>query len=174
MALPNHPVIFFRDINSRKETTIFNTIEKLIITRPDQVIEFKDADKMSVISVVSAGQDNDVGEPIFSSTGIKSIFKQQVGAINEGITVTCMIPKPKYSDLIKLEKFSRQPNIETAFHKFGNLGFHFPEVPVYEKDPTDIIGFTLKPPIMEWGIPDVGADFVRATLNFSLGGADLK
>ncbi len=174
MPTPNYPVIYYRDNDTRTALPSFDTVEKLIAEKPLQVIEIKDEDGMSVIGVVSAGEDNDVAEPIFSSEGIKSIFKQQVGAINEGITVTLMIPQPKFSDLIKLKSFSRQPNIERAYHEFGTIGFWFPTVPAFEIDPTNVIGLTLKPPIIEWGVEEVGQNFARVTLNFSLGGVDLK
>ena len=129
MADPNYPVIYYRDNDTRTALPDFDTVEKLIAAKPLQVIEIKDEDSMSVTNVVSAGEDNDVAEPIFSSEGTKSIFKQQVGAINEGITVTIMIPKPKFSDLIKLKSFSRRPNIERSHHEFGTIGFHFPLIP---------------------------------------------
>lgn len=186
MAEPPNPVIYFRDVNSKTSDENFDTLEKLIAAKPEQVIQLEETDKgSSVISMNAIGQDNDVAEPVFNSEGLKSIFKQQVGAINEGTTMVVMIPKSVFIKSFNMRAFSRRPNIEPAFHKFGNLGIWFPatspnETPVlgednvYSVDPTNIIGFTLKPPIFEWGVTDVGADFIRATLNFSLGGQDLK
>jgi len=175
MADPDYPVIYWRDIDTKASNATYDTVAKLIDLKPLQVIEIKDSDKMSVTHVSSFGQDNDVAEPIFSSVGLKSIYKQQVGAINEGTTVTLMVPKLRYSDLVKLRSFSRRPNIETAFHSFGNLGFWFPAAePVFNIEPTDEIGFTLKPPIYDWDIKEIGVDFMQAVLNFSLGGKDLK
>lgn len=171
MADPLTPVIYFRDVNSK--TTEFPTIETLIQSKASQLIQLELATD-SVVSMTSIGQDNDVAEPVFNSEGLKSIFKQQVGAINEGTTMVVMIPKSAYALLFEMRKFSRRPNIEPAFHKFGNLGIWFPAATIFDVDPTDEIGFTLKPPIFEWGVKDPGADFVRATLNFSLGGKDLK
>lgn len=175
MADPEHPVIYWRDIDTKASNPTYDTVAKLIAAKPLQVIEIKDSDKMSVTHVSSFGQDNDVAEPIFSSEGLKSIHKQQVGAISEGTTVTLMVQKSRYSDLVKLRSFSRRPNIERAFHSSGNLGFWFPAAePLFNIDPTDVIGFTLKPPIYDWGIKEIGDDFIQAVLNFSLGGEDLQ
>lgn len=171
MADPETPVIYYRDVDTK--TSEFPTIEDLINENSTQAIQLE-LNGDSVISMTSIGQDNDVAEPVFNSEGLKSIFKQQVGAINEGTTMVVMIPKSAYALLFEMRRFSRRPNIEPAFHKFGNLGIWFPAATIFSLDPTDKIGFTLKPPIFEWGVKDPGADFVRATLNFSLGGEDLK
>lgn len=172
MADPVTPVIYFRDVDTK--TTEFPTLEDLIDEAPEQTIQLELDDKgTSVISMSAIGQDNDVAEPVFNSEGLKSIFKQQVGAINEGTTMVVMVPKSKYSVLFQMRSFSRRPNIEPAFHKFGNLGIWFPAATIFDVDPTDIIGLTLKPPIFEWGVKDIGTDFVKATLNFSLGGENL-
>lgn len=172
---PLYPVIYFRTINST--TVLFPTVQDLIDAFPDQAIELEDSSttKTAVIGVTAIGQDNDVAEPVFSSDGAKSIFKQQVGAINEGITVQIMVEEAEYSKLFQMRTFSRQPNIEEAYHKFGNLGFLFPTASIFTQDPTNVIGYTLKPPIFEWGITgnNIPVGFVKATLNFSLGGLDI-
>ena len=174
MADPVYPVIYYRDVNTKTSNPSFDTVKKLIAAKPAQTIQLEITDDGSAVTDMNAiGQDNDVAEPVFNSEGLKSIFKQQVGAINEGTTMTVMIPKSQYSILFQMRSFSRRPNIEPAYHKYGNLGIWFPAATIFEVDPTDVIGYTLKPPIFEWGVKDPGADFVRATLNFSLGGKNL-
>ena len=177
--------MYWRDEDTATSIVAYDTLEKLIAAKPLQVVQFElDSDDSEVVMVSGAGQDNDVAEPVFTSDGVKTIFKQQVGAINEGITVTIIMHKSKYAKLAKVRSFSRKPNIETAFHAYGIIGFWFPatspnavpvlgEENVFSVDPTKLIGFTLKPPFFDYSLKEIGADRVRIIMNLSLGGQNL-
>ena len=186
MAEPTYPVLYFRDIDTRTELTEFDTLEKLIAAKPLQVIEFEktgDGDT-SVVSVSIGGTDNIVDEPLFTPEGVKTIEKQMIGAIAEHMIIVIKINKSEYTKLRKIQQFARRPNKETEYHTYGIIGFWFPETEtdptptlltpnVFKVDPTNVVGYTMKPPIVEWGIKEIGADYTQITINLSLGGQDL-
>lgn len=186
MAEPTYPVLYWRDNSTRTALTAFDTLEKLIAAKPLQVIELEknSDDNTSVTSVSIGGTDNIVDEPLFNPSGVKTIEKQMVGAIAEHMTIEIIIEKSQYSKLRKIQQFSRMPNKETAYHKYGIMGFWFPETEtettptlttpnVFKLDPTNVIGYTMKPPMIDWGITEIGADYTKVTLNLSLGGKNL-
>lgn len=186
MAEPTHPVFYWRDFSTRTELPAFDTLEKLIAAKPLQVIEFeKDSDdNTSVIDVTSGGTGNIVDEPLFNPDGTKTIEKQQVGAIAEHSIIMLKIHKSQYTKLRKIQTFYRKPNKEKEYHTYGILGFWFPPtetelIPtlttpnIFKVDPTNIIGYTMKPPITEWGISTIGSDYTKVTIELSLGGKNL-
>ncbi len=186
MAEPTHPVLYFRDVNTRTALPAFDTLEKLIDAKPLQVIEFEKIDDgdTSVVDVTIGGTDNIVDEPLFSPAGVKTIEKQMVGAMAEHMTITIKLNKTEYTKLRKIQQFSRRPNKEKEYHTYGIIGFWFPETEtestptlstpnVLKVDPTNIIGYTMKPPIMQWNIKEIGADYMQVTITLSLGGKNL-
>lgn len=186
MAEPTYPVLYFRDFATRTELVAFDTLEKLIAAAPLQVIEFeKEGDgDTSVVSISIGGTDNIVDEPLFSPAGVKTIEKQMIGAIAEHMTIVIKLNKSEYTKLRKIQQFARKPNKEKEYHTYGIMGFWFPETEtdptptlstpnVFKVDPTNIIGYTMKPPLVDWGIPEIGADYTQVTINLSLGGKNL-
>jgi len=189
MAEPTYPVLYWRDNSTRTTLTAFDTLEKLIAAKPLQVIELEKpvsgtAENSSVVSVSIGGTDNIVDEPLFSPAGVKTIEKQMVGAIAEHLTIGLKIHLSQYTILRKVQEFARKPNKEKEYHTYGIMGFWFPATEteatptlttpnVFKTDPTNIIGYTLKPPIIDWGISDIGSDYTKITLNLSLGGKNL-
>ena len=186
MAEPVYPVFYFREFDTRTELTAFDTLEKLIIAEPDQVIEFEvdSNDNSSVISVTSGGAGNIVDEPLFNPDGTKTIEKQQVGAIAEHVTIVIKLHKSQYTKLRKIQSFYQRPNKEKEYHTYGILGFWFPPtetepVPtlttpnIYKVDPTNLKGYTMKPPIVQWDITEIGSDYTQITIELSLGGKNL-
>ena len=187
MAEPTHPVLYFRDFDTRTDLPAFNTLAKLIAAKPLQVIEFEkigDGDT-SVISVSMGGNDNIVDEPLFSPAGIKTIEKQMVGAIAEHMTITIKLNKSEYPKLRKTQQFARRPGKEKEYHTYGIIGFWFPPseseaIPtlttpnIFKIDPTNLTGYTLKPPLPIWSIADIGEEYMTDELQLSIGGKDLK
>jgi len=189
MAEPTHPVLYFRDFSTRTALPAFDTLEKLIAAKPLQVIEFEKVvngkeEDASVTKVSAGGVPNIVDEPLFNPAGVKTIEKQQVGAISEHLTITIKLHKSLYSKLIKMRGFARKPNKESEYHTYGIIGFWFPETEtaptptletpnVFKQDPTNLKGYTMKMPIMDWGISDIGAEYTVVTLNLSIGGKNL-
>lgn len=186
MVEPLYPVLYWRDNSTRTALTIYDTLEKLIAAKPLQVIELEKntVDDTSIISVGIGGIDNIVDEPLFNPDGTKTIEKQQVGAIAEHMTIVIKIHKDQYAKVKKIQSFSRKPNKEKEYHTYGIIGFWFPVTEtestptlttdnVFKVSPTNVIGYTMKPPIVEWGIEDIGNDYVKVTLNLSIGGKNL-
>lgn len=186
MTEPLYPVFYWRDFETRTELTEFDTLKKLIDAKPLQVVELEkdDNDNTSVTNIINGGTGNIVDEPLFNPDGTKTIEKQQVGAIAEHSIITLKIHKSQYAKLRKIQTFYRKPNKEKEYHTYGILGFWFPATEtdptptlttpnVFKVDPTNIIGYTMKPPIVEWGIPAIGAEYTQVTLELSLGGKNL-
>jgi len=186
MAEPTHPVLYFRDFATRTELVAFDTLEKLIAAKPLQVIEFEtdSADNSSVVSLSIGGVDNIVDEPLFSPAGVKTIEKQMVGAISEFFTINIMLNKSQYAKARKIQQFARRPGKEKEYHTYGIFGFWFPETEtdptptlttpnVFKQDPTNVIGYTMKPPLIDWGIKDPGSDYIKIMITLSLGGKNL-
>ena len=186
MVEPVYPVFYWRDFATRTALTAFDTLAKLIAAKPDQVIELEkdDDDDTSVVSVSAGGTGNIVDEPLFNPQAVKTIEKQQVGAIAEHTDIVLKIHKSQYTKLRKIQQFYRKPNKETEYHTYGILGFWFPATEtnaaptlttpnIFKVSPTNVIGYTMKPPSVEWGISDIGSDYTKVTLNLSLGGKNL-
>ena len=107
-----------------------------------------------------------------------------VGAISEFYTVNIKLPKAEWAKAKKLESFYRKPNKEKEFHTYGIMGIWFPATEtdstptlvtpnVFKVSPTDIIGLTLKPPVIAYGVGVAGADYMNIDLTYSLGGKNL-
>lgn len=186
MVEPIYPVLYWRDNSTRTTLTTFDTLAKLIAAKPLQVIEFeKDStDNTSIINVSAGGTGNIVDEPLFNPEGIKTIEKQQVGAIAEHTIIVIKLHESQYTKLRKIQSFYRKPNKEKEYHTYGILGFWFPPTEtdstptlitpnIFKVSPTNLIGYTMKPPIVEWGISDVGAEYTKVTVELSLGGKNL-
>lgn len=190
MVEPTYPVLYFRDFDTRTALPAFDTLEKLISLKPDQVIEFEnnaagDELNSSIIRVSAGGVDNIVDEPLFNPNGTKTIEKQMVGAIAEHINIKIKVQKSEYPILKKIRSFSRRPNKEKEYHTYGIIGFWFPPaeteaIPtlitpnIFKVDPTNLTGYTLKPPLPVWSIDEVGEGYMTDELQLSLGGKDLK
>lgn len=185
MAEPTHPVLYWRDTDTRTELGTYDTLEKLIDAKPLQVIEIENTDDDSAIfNVTRGGNGNIVDEPLYSPAGIKTIEKQMVGAISEFYTVNIKLPKDQWSKAKKLESFYRKPNKEKAYHTYGIMGIWFPSTEtdstptlitpnVFKVSPTNVIGLTLKPPVFTYGVGSAGADYMNIDLEYSLGGKNL-
>lgn len=185
MAEPTYPVLYWRDVDTRTELPAFDTLEKLITAKPDQVIELeKGTNNDSMVSIQLGGNDNIVDEPLFSPEGAKTIEKQMVGAMSEFLLVTIMLEKEQWVKVRKIQQFYRKPGKEKEYHTYGIIGIWYPVTEtdptpslttpnVFKQDPTNLKGYTMKPPIIEHGVSDVGSDFIKITLTLSLGGKDL-
>ena len=185
MVEPTNPVLYWRDFATRTALTAFDTLEKLISAKPLQVIEFENGnDESAVFTVSRGGTGNIVDEPLFSPDGVKTIEKQMVGAISEYYTVNIKLPKAKWTKAKKLESFFRKPNKEKEYHTYGIMGIWFPATEtdatptlvtdnVFKVSQTNVIGLTLKPPIITYGVSAVGADYMTIDLTYSLGGKNL-
>lgn len=190
MAEPTYPVLYWRDVNTKSSDVLFDTLEKLIAAKPLQVIEFeKDSSgndlNSSILRVTAGGTDNIVDEPLFNPSGVKTIEKQMVGAIAEHLNIKIKVHTSQYAILEKIRSFARKPNKEVEFHTYGIIGFWFPPTEtestptlttpnIFKVDPTDLIGYTLKPPSPTWSIAETGSDYVEEEIFLSLGGKDLK
>lgn len=190
MAEPTYPVLYWRDVNTKSSDPLYDTLEKLIAAKPLQVIEFENNangdDLNSSITMVSGGgADNNIDEPLFNPDGTKTIEKQMVGAIAEHLNIKIKIHQSQYSILEKIRSFSRKPGKEKAYHTYGIFGFWFPRtetesVPtlttpnIFKLDPTNLIGYTLKPPLPIWSIEQIGEEYMTEDLQLSIGGKDLK
>lgn len=186
MAEPLNPVLYFRDFATRTELTAFDTLEKLIAAKPLQVIEFEkgNGDESAIFTVSKGGTGNIVDEPLYNPAGVKTIEKQQVGAISEYHTVNIKLPKTEWAKAKKLETFYRIPNKEKEYHTYGIMGIWFPATEtnatptlttdnIFKISPTNVIGLTLQPPIFTYGVNEAGADYMNIDLTYSLGGKNL-
>jgi len=188
MVEPIYPVLYWRDFATRTaDQTTYDTLEKLITLKPLQVIEFeKSGDNSAIVTVAKGGTGNIVDEPLYNPSGVKTIEKQQVGAISEYHTVNIKLPKAEWTKAKKLESFYRKPNKEKEYHTYGIMGIWFPATEtvavndidlispnIFKISPTNVIGLTLQPPIFTYGVNESGADYMNIDLTYSLGGKNL-
>lgn len=190
MAEPTYPVVYWRDVDTNSTIPAYDTLEKLIAEKPDQVVQIEnnqagDKLKSSVISITSGGAGNIIDEPLFNPQGVKTIEKQMAGAISEHTSIKLKIHESEYPILTKLRSFYRKPNKEKEYHTYGIIGFWFPPTETtspptlvsdnfYKISPTNVLGSTMKPPITRWGIDEEGSEYMTIEIDLSLGGKDLK
>ena len=148
----NNPVLYWRDDSSK---TI--SLESLISSKPDQVIQFENGtdDTKAQIEVIEVyGDENTIEEPEINSTGAKAINKQNAGALPEGIKISGNIDISESTLLAKLRTFYRKiPLIEDSFD-YGIFGFYSNVSNYFDLNPTNEIGYTMKPPTITWNAPN--------------------
>ena len=67
---------------------------------------------------------------------------------------------------LKLESFAYKAQVEHEYHEFGIIGFFHPVLTDFNRDPTNLLGYTMALPVFDNTSP---SDVVPFTLNFSLG-----
>lgn len=171
MADVGYPVLFWRDQRSRIDDISFEQLLRNA-QRANQVLRFNPGETktIQVSSMTYQGDENTVEEPEISGSGEKSIHKQAVGALPEGITITGNADLTETDFITKLRSFSRRLQTDD-YHEFGIFGFHSQLSPFFDIDPDNTIGYTMKPPTIVWNAPSKQVTFM---IDLLIGGINLS
>ena len=122
----------------------------------------------AITSIRTFGDENTVEEPQISgdiSQGDnRRIFKQQVGAMPEGLIINGYVLVGGASILDGMRRLYIDEQVSVEF-PFGNIGFYSNVIPYFNIKPNAERGYTMKPPIITWNAPNAKADF-EMTLMF--------
>ena len=163
--MPTHPVLYWRDNDTRTALPAFDTLDELIAAKPLQVIEFDDTAKQ-IETIVESGDDPVTNEPGLNPDGTISVYKQQGRSPVPTLTVEGNFDANQTALRTKLRSFSYKTQVEHEYHKFGIIGFFHPTLTDFNRDPTNVIGYTIAPPVFTYNSP---AEIVHFRVNMSLG-----
>ena len=165
LAPPTRPTLYYLAASSPKN---FNSWSSL----PDALKIVFEGDSDSVIENISTFTDsNMVEEPTISSDGTHSINKQDVGALPQGIVVNGYVKLMADDMIIKLRRFSRMTQLVEDHFEYGRFGFYSGVSEFFDIHPSSTIGYTLKPPTVEF---TSGSPILRFSFRLLLGGVDLS
>jgi len=168
--MPSHPVLYWRDNSTRTALTSFDTLDKLIGAKPLQVIEF-DSTSVQLEKIIESGDDPVTNEPGLNPDGIISVYKQQGRSPVPTLTLQGNFNNSETALRTKLRSFSYKAQVEHEYHKFGIMGFFHPTLTDFNRDPTDVIGYTIAPPVFDYDSP---GEIVKFRVNLSLGAQSLS
>ncbi len=139
-------LLFFRDIGSKKTNPNFTDPSDL---PPFQQLEF-DLPEDLLESVSMIYENNIKDAPVSNPDGVRKINKQDNGLQQLQLTLRGRF-KDQAFDLITLQRFARQLQVENVFHQFGIYGFKASTNPPagavstpFNFDPDDTFGLTIK------------------------------
>ena len=169
MAPPVFPILYWRDNSTRTALTAYDSAEKLLAAKPAQCLVFDTDDRM-LEHILESGDDPVTNEPALNPDGKLTVYKQQGRSSVPTITLegNCGIAEAAWRD--QLRTFSRKAQIEPQHHKFGILGLWSPDVPDFDLDPTDTIGYTMALPVFEYFSP---SEIIHYRINLSMGAFEL-
>lgn len=168
--MPVHPVLYWRDNATRTALASFDTLDELIAAKPLQVIEFDDTAKQ-IESIVESGDDPVTNEPGLNPDGTISIYKQQGRSPVPTLTLEGNFNVDETALRTKLRSFAYKTQVEHEYHEFGIIGFFHPTLTDFNRDPTNLIGYTMAPPVFTYNSP---AEVVHFRVNLSLGAQALS
>ena len=163
--MPAHPVLYWRDNATRTALAAFDTLDELISAKPLQVIEFNDTAKQIEV-IVESGDDPVTNEPGLNPDGTISVYKQQGRSPVPTLTIEGNFDAAETLLRTKLRSFSYKTQVEHEYHEFGIIGFFHPTLTDFNRDPTNLIGYTMAPPVFTYNSP---AEVVHFRVNMSLG-----
>lgn len=147
-------LLFFRDQGSRKWTdapdnTVPSSFFDPSTLPPFQKLEF-DLPEDLLESVSMLYENNIKDAPVSNPKGTRKINKQDNGLQQLALTFRGRF-KDQAFDLITLQRFARQLQVEGVFHQFGIYGFKASTNPPagavstpFNFDPIDTFGLTIK------------------------------
>ena len=163
--MPTHPVLYWRDNATRTALASFDTLDKLIAAKPLQVLEF-DTTVDQIEKLVRGGDDPVTNEPGLNPDGTISVYKQQGRSPVPTLTIRGNTNASETAFRQKMESFAYKAQVEHEYHKFGIIGFFHPDLTDFNRDPTDVIGYTMALPVFDYDSP---GSVVNFSLNLSLG-----
>ena len=106
----------------------------------DQILQFDSTN--NIVELVDNVYQNNVSvDPATNPDGIKKVFLQDNGRLEDIVTVTGKLLNTDTAFIDKFKSFSRKKQIEPSFHKFGIFGLDYPVTPAFSQDPTDELGY---------------------------------
>ena len=139
-------LIFFRDEGTKKTNPNFTDPSDL---PPFQQLEF-DLPEDLLESVSMVYENNIKDAPVSNPAGVRKVNKQDNGLQQLALTFRGRF-KDQAFDIITLQRFSRQLQVEGQFHQFGVFGFKASTEPPagavstpFNFDPDDKFGLTIQ------------------------------
>jgi hypothetical protein len=163
--MPTHPVLYWRDNATRTALTSFDTLDKLIAAKPLQVLEF-DSTAKQIEKLIRGGDDPVTNEPGLNPDGTIAIYKQQGRSPVPTLTIRGNTNSSETAFRLKMESFAYKKQVEHEYHEFGIIGFFHPTLTDFNRDPTNLIGYTMALPVFDYDSPN---SIVSFSLNLSLG-----
>lgn len=163
--MPTHPVLYWRDAATNTSIGAYDTLDKLIAAKPAQVIEF-DTISEQIEKLVRGGDDPVTNEPGLNPDGTISVYKQQGRSPVPTLTIQGNVNATEVAVRQKLDSFSYKRQVEHSYHEFGIIGFFHPTLTDFNRDPTNVIGYTMALPIFDYDSP---GEIVAFRLNLSMG-----
>lgn len=168
--MPAHPVLYWRDNATRTALAAFDTLDELIAAKPLQVLEFDDTDKQLEV-MVESGDDPVTNEPGLNPDGTISVYKQQGRSPVPTLTLQGNVGIAETAWRTQLRSFAYKKQVEHEYHEFGIIGFFHPTLTDFNRDPTNLIGCTMAPPVFTYNSP---AEVVHFRINLSIGAQALS
>jgi hypothetical protein len=168
--MPDHPVLYWRDNSTRTALSSFDTLDKLISARPNQVIEFN-IDDVQLEQILEGGDDSVTNEPGLNPDGTISIYKQQGRSPVPTLTLKGNIANSQTALRTKMRSFSYKVQVDFEYHQFGIIGFFHPDLTDFNKDPTNLTGYTMALPRF---IHASNREVIDFTIDMSLGAQSLS
>ena len=171
MTITN-PVLYWRDKNSKSSSM---TLEQIIAdtNKTNQIIQFEsgsDEKSTMIESLEYSGDENTVEEPEISADGDKTLNKQNIGALPEGLLIRGHVDISEDDIVEKIRTFARMLQTAEDDFEYGIFGFYSNISSFFDIDPTDVIGYTLKPPTVIFNSPKKQLEF---SFKLLLGGVGL-
>ena len=168
MADPNYPIVYWRDNATKASDPLYDTIEKLLATKPEQCLVFDSAARQ-LEHILEGGDDSVTNEPSLNPTGQISVNKQQGRSPVPTLTLegNCNHNEKVWRQLAR--SFSRKAQIEPQYHKYGIIGVYIPassDLDDFSLDPTNEQGYTMALPVFDYFSP---ATILHFRINLSMG-----
>ena len=140
--MPSDFVLFWRDNDTRKALTAFDTLDKLIAAKPLQVL-VGDAVN-SLIDVQEEPQINTSNDPHYDPNSDPIVEKQYNGNFGRRLSLTIKsdVNAAGATWRSQLKDFFNEIPVEPAYHEFGIFGFFHPKLTDFNVDPTNAFGYT--------------------------------
>lgn len=163
--MPAHPVLYWRDNATRTALTSFDTLDKLIAAKPLQVLEF-DTTVDQIEKIIRGGDDSVTNEPGLNPDGTIAVYKQQGRSPVPTLTIRGNTNSSETAFRLKMDSFAYKAQVEHDYHEFGIIGFFHPTLTDFNRDPTNLIGYTMALPVHDYTSP---GSIVQFVLNLSMG-----
>lgn len=180
MTVPTSPLLYSMDTTTNNAITLENFN---VPANDARKIEFEIAKdvKNAYLTQISGiewfGDENTVDEPEISGE-TKSLYKQTVGALPEGMKIFGNITRNEDEGTAVLKKmwefYHESMQIFSSGSDgnfpFGRIGFFSNVSPYYNVHPSTTLGLTMKAPTIKWDAP---SNLFTFSIVLLLGGQDL-
>ena len=177
MVAPTMPVLYF--FNTGAANTDFDDIldsngdaaTNANVIKFDSDLDNKRQPLFQLNHIETFGDENTIDEPEISG-GEKTMNKQNIGALPWGIQLTTNITRGAAGDAIlkELWRFYHQVQVQYPDREYGIFGLHSNVSEYFDVHPSNIIGYTMKAPIIKVDMPST---IMHVDIMLLIGGKNL-